>query len=46
VELYKQRHLLENFFEKLKRCRRVVTRYNKTASSFMAFFLIAFCVLH
>jgi transposase len=46
VELYKQRHHVENFFEKLKRCRRVATRYDKTASSFMAFVLIACCVLN
>ena len=45
VELYKQRHHVENFFEKLKRCRRIATRYDKTASSFMAFVLIACCVL-
>ena len=46
VELYKQRHQVENFFEKLKRCRRVATRYDKTAGSFMAFILIACCVLN
>jgi transposase len=46
VELYKQRHHVENFFEKLKRCRRVATRYDKTAASFMAFVLIACCVLN
>lgn len=45
VELYKQRHHVENFFEKLKRCRRVATRYDKTAASFMGFVLIACCVL-
>ena len=45
-ELYKQRHWIENFFEKLKRCRRVATRYDKTATSFMAFVLIACCVLN
>jgi transposase len=46
AELYKQRHHVENFFEKLKRCRRVATRYDKTAASFMAFVLIACCVLN
>ena len=46
LELYKQRHHVENFFEKLKRCRRIATRYDKTADSFMAFVLIASCVLN
>ena len=46
LELYKQRHHVENFFEKLKRCRRIATRYDKTADSFMAFVLIACCVLN
>ena len=45
VEIYKERHHVENFFEKLKRCRRVATRYEKTASSFMSFVLIACCIL-
>ena len=44
--LYKQRHHVENLFEKLKRCRRVATRYDKTASCFMAFVLLACCVLN
>jgi transposase len=46
AKLYKQRHHVENFFEKLKRCRRIATRYDKTAASFMAFVLIACCVLN
>ena len=29
--LYKERHLVENFFCKIKRYRRVATRYEKTA---------------
>lgn len=44
-ELYKQRHRVENFFEKLKRLRRIATRYDKTDASFMAFVLIATCSL-
>ena len=44
--LYKQRHHVENLFEKLKRCRRVATRDDKTASCFMAFVLLACCVLN
>jgi transposase len=40
-ELYKKRHWVENFFEKIKRMRRVATRYDKTDVSFMAFVLLA-----
>ena len=46
VDLYKKRHHVENYFEKLKRCRRIATRYDKTTDSFMAFILIACCVLN
>jgi transposase len=35
-ELYKDRHLIENFFEKLKRFRAIATRYDKTARNFLA----------
>ena len=39
--LYKNRHLVECFFRKLKNFRRVATRYDKYASSFLAFVLLA-----
>ena len=39
--LYKERHLVENFFLKLKQFRRIATRYDKLASSFLAFIHIA-----
>ena len=35
-EMYKWRHLIENFFQKLKEFRRIATRYDKTDSSFRA----------
>ena len=35
VELYKTRHLIENFFAKLKQYRAIVTRYDKTAPNFL-----------
>ena len=35
--LYKERHLLECFFNKLKRFRRIALRCEKTVSSFKAF---------
>ncbi|MBN4054352.1 IS5 family transposase [Nitrospira defluvii] len=36
-ELYKERNLVERMFGKLKQFRRVATRYDKTALSFMSF---------
>lgn len=36
-ELYKERNLDERRFNKLKNFRRVATRYDKTASAFLAF---------
>jgi len=35
-ELYKDRHLIENFFCKLKQFRAIATRYDKTARNFLA----------
>ncbi len=40
-ELYKERNLVERLFNKLKHFRRVATRYDKTASAFLAFIHIA-----
>jgi transposase len=34
--LYKERHLIENFFAKLKQFRAIATRYDKTARNFLA----------
>ena len=34
--MYRWRHLVENFFAKLKEFRRIATRYDKTDSSFKA----------
>jgi transposase len=34
--LYKERHLVECFFAKIKHCRRIATRYEKTARNFLA----------
>ena len=35
-DLYKARHLVENFFAKLKQFRAIATRYDKTARNFLA----------
>lgn len=34
-DLYKARHLIENFFAKLKQYRALATRYDKTAQNFL-----------
>jgi transposase len=40
-ELYKERHLVECFINKIKHFRRVATRYDKTAIAFLGFVAIA-----
>lgn len=39
--LYKERHLVECFFHKLKQFRHIATRYDKLAVSFLSFVYIA-----
>jgi transposase len=39
--VYKERHLVECFFQKLKNFRRVATRHDKLSTSFLAFVYIA-----
>jgi transposase len=39
--LYKERHLVELFFNKLKQYRRIATRYEKLATNFLGFVLFA-----
>jgi transposase len=43
-DLYKARHLIENFFANLKQFRAIATRYDKTARNFLAaiYFLAAY----
>ena len=43
--LYKERHLVECFFNKIKHFRRVFSRFDKKASSFMGFLAYASIVL-
>ena len=35
-DLFKARHLIENFFAKLKQFRAIATRYDKTKRNFLA----------
>ncbi len=36
TELYRERNHIERLFAKLKQCRRIATRYDKTARNFLA----------
>lgn len=41
ARLYRQRNLVERFFNKLKQFRKIATRYEKTARNYLAAVLIA-----
>jgi len=43
--LYKERHLIENFFARLKQYRAIATRYDKTARNFLAAVHLAAAVI-
>jgi transposase len=45
-DIYKWRHLIENFFGKLKEFKRVAMRCDKTDSSFEAMIYLATAVIH
>jgi transposase len=43
--LYRARNLVERFFNKIKQCRRIATRYDKLAANYLAFIkLAAICI--
>ena len=44
-ELYKGRHLIENFFAKLKQYRGIATRYDKTSVSFLGAIYLAATII-
>jgi transposase len=44
-DMYRWRHLIENFFSKLKEFRAIATRYDKTDLSYRAAILIAAAVI-
>jgi putative transposase len=41
AELYKERNVIERFFNKLKQFRRLATRYDKLLANFMGFVKLA-----
>lgn len=42
---YRARHLIENFFNKLKQYRAIATRYDKTACNFLGAIYLAAIVI-
>ncbi len=44
-ELYKARHLIENFFAKLKQYRAIATRYDKRAKNFLGAIYLAAAIV-
>jgi len=44
-DLFKARHLIENFFARLKQYRAIATRYDKTARNFRAAIYLAAAVI-
>ena len=46
AELYKQRNLVERFFQRIKNYRHVAFRFDKSADCFLNFVLLAFFVIH
>lgn len=45
TEFYKARHLIENFFAKLKQYRAIATRYDKRACNFLGAIHLAAAVI-
>jgi transposase len=43
--LYMERNRVERFFSRIKQCRRIATRYDKLAATFMGFITLASIML-
>jgi len=43
--LYRERHLVECFFQRIKRFRRIAMRFEKLARNFLAFLHLAACLV-
>lgn len=43
--LYKARHVIENFFARLKQYRAIATRYDKTAANFLGAIHLAAAII-
>lgn len=44
-ELYKHRNQIERFFGRVKRCRRIATRYEKKPTNYAGFFWLAALII-
>lgn len=44
-DIYKSRHLIENFFAKLKQFRAIATRYDKTVLNFLGAIYLASVII-
>src|SRR6266404_4319039 len=40
-DLYRSRNLVERFFNKIKQCRRIATRYDKLGANYLSFIKLA-----
>jgi len=45
AHLYKERHLVECFINKIKHFRRIATRYDKTIASYASFVAVGGCMI-
>lgn len=43
--IYKERNRVERFFSRIKHCRRIATRYDKRAQTFLGFIILASIML-
>ncbi len=43
--IYRERNRIERFFSRIKHCRRIATRYDKLAQTFMGFIILASIML-
>ncbi len=45
AELYKERHLVKCFINKIKHFRRIATRYEKTSTAYMAMLFLVGAII-
>ena len=45
AELYKERHLVECYINKIKHFRRIATRYEKTITAYMAMLFLVGAII-
>lgn len=45
IDLYKERNLIERLFQKLKRFRRIATRFERRAKHYLSMLFLASCII-